>query len=307
MKIEIESFVGFIAARYKIQLAREVGQPQPWSDDPILQRFKFCNIFRELDRTSLWIAKYWREPNKNDPDFWFASVLARRCINLPATLREIGYPIPWDPQNFLSVLERRKKAGKPIFNSTAYRLILSGQSGDLGELQAELILNHLWTSRKIYRPRGDDTLRTFHDRLAAVRFMGDFYTAQVVADVKYIGLLPHVRDWWTFAASGPGSRRGLNRVLGRPANTVWMEKDWFKELHALRNAIIPALGEAVIPRMHAQDLQNCLCEFDKYERIRLGEGDGRKFTPSLKPLPVVPRERQPGAQAPEGRPCRLTS
>jgi hypothetical protein len=32
--------------------------------------------------------------------------------------------------------------------------------------------------------------------------------------------------------------------------------------------------------LHAQDLQNCLCEFDKFERARLGEGKPkRKFRP----------------------------
>jgi hypothetical protein len=30
--------------------------------------------------------------------------------------------------------------------------------------------------------------------------------------------------------------------------------------------------KARMPQLHAQDLQNCLCEFDKYERVRLGEG-----------------------------------
>ena len=37
----------------------------------------------------------------------------------------------------------------------------------------------------------------------------------------------------------------------------------------------------VMPRMHAQDLQNCLCEFDKYERERLGEGHPKQRYPGL--------------------------
>ena len=32
--------------------------------------------------------------------------------------------------------------------------------------------------------------------------------------------------------------------------------------------------------LHAADLQNCLCEFDKMERVRLGEGKPkRRFVP----------------------------
>jgi hypothetical protein len=29
--------------------------------------------------------------------------------------------------------------------------------------------------------------------------------------------------------------------------------------------------------LHAQDIQNCLCEFDKYERVRLGEGTPKQL------------------------------
>jgi hypothetical protein len=45
--------------------------------------------------------------------------------------------------------------------------------------------------------------------------MGSFQSGQVLANLKY-GQLKSAADWWTFAASGPGSRRGLNRVLGVP-------------------------------------------------------------------------------------------
>jgi len=34
-------------------------------------------------------------------------------------------------------------------------------------------------------------------------------------------------------------------------------------------------AEVGMPKIHMQDLQNCLCEFDKYERVRLGEGRPR--------------------------------
>jgi alpha-glutamyl/putrescinyl thymine pyrophosphorylase clade 1 len=281
----VDQLVQFIIARHNVYLARVAGKPQPWSDDPILQHNKFCNIFREDDRVTRWIAKNWREPHKDDRDLWFALVIARRCINLPNTLKKLGYPVPWDPDHFLRVLKRRKRKGKLVFNSTAYKLIVGGQSGDLAEPQVELILNPLWHARSELRPHSDDTLQTFHDRLAATPFMGNSYSAQIVADLKYVGRLRHASDWWDFAASGPGSRRGLNRVLGRPTNAPWREGDWIRQLDLLRKPIVPVLEKAGLPRMHAQDLQNCLCEFNKYERIRLGEGKGRKFVPNPKPLP----------------------
>lgn len=206
MTDNVKRFVAFILARHAVYVARDAGKPQPWSSDPILQRFKFCNVFREDDRVTRWITRHWREPHCDDRHLWFALVVARRCVNFPRTLRQLGYPVPWNPDHFLRVLARRKRNGKPIFNSEPYKLILSGQSGSLSELHVELILNPLWHARSEFRPRSDDTLQSFHDRLAAAPFMGNFYAAHVVADLKYVGKL---RD----AATGGPSRRPV-RVRG---------------------------------------------------------------------------------------------
>jgi hypothetical protein len=285
MSHNVKYFLKFILARYEIYVARQTGMPRPWSTDAILQRYKFCNTYRELDRVTRQIAKLWREPHKDDRHLWFALVVARRCVNLPATLAGIGFPVPWDPDHFLRVLERRKKSGKQVFNSEPYKLIVSGQSGDLGQLHVKFVLDPVWQDRDRLRPHSDDTLQSFYERLAAVPFMGGFYAAQIVADLKYVGKLRHARDWWDFSASGPGSRRGLNRVLDHRTDGPWRESDWVNQLYLLRKAIAPALAKAGLPQMHAQDTQNCLCEFDKYERIRLGEGKGRKFVPNPKQLP----------------------
>ena len=145
-------------------MAREVGKPRPWSSDPILESYKFCNVAREDDRVTRWIAHNWREPHKEDRHLSFALVVARRCINLPGTLKKLGYPVPWDADHSLRVLARNRK-GKPVFNPAAYKLIVSGQSGDLAELQVELILNPLWHARDKFRPHSDDTLQSFYDRL----------------------------------------------------------------------------------------------------------------------------------------------
>ena len=95
---------------------------------------------------------------------------------------------------------------------------------------------------------------------------------QIIADLKYMKRLRHAEDWWSWACPGPGSRRGLNRVLGRAPEVAWTNGNWFSHLTALRREIRPLIKAAQMPKIHAQDLQNCLCEYDKYERERLGQG-----------------------------------
>jgi hypothetical protein len=139
------------------------------------------------------------------------------------------------------------------------------------------VLTPLWNQRDYIRPITDDSLASFAERLSGFTGMGSFLSAQVVADIKYVEPLKSASDWWTWASSGPGSRRGLNRVMGFPTDNKWNEAKWLstlRELHAKVNELAPDM-----PPLHAQDLQNCLCEFDKWKRVQLGEGRPRALYP----------------------------
>jgi hypothetical protein len=100
--------------------------------------------------------------------------------------------------------------------------------------------------------------------------LASFMAAQVVADLKYARGPKKWADFHTFAASGPGSKRGLNRVLGRDKDAPMPEAEFRRVLAMLRLAVSARL--ASWEPITAQDIQNCLCEYDKYERARTGEG-----------------------------------
>ena len=50
-----ETFVYFIHERESIRLRKESGLHQPWTVDPILNDYYFCNINREDDKTTKYI------------------------------------------------------------------------------------------------------------------------------------------------------------------------------------------------------------------------------------------------------------
>ncbi len=251
-----------------------------WTCDPILAAYRFTNVYRELDKVTVWIAQNWRGPHADDPDIWFAMVVAR-FVNRPETLAEVGYPVPWRPQHFLRVMAKRKRRGLKLYGG-AY--LIGADSGTPGrptaEYQVAEVFNPMWNQRERLRPRGCNTLNSYHMLLGQLVGLSSFMAGQVVADLRYVEPLRSADDWETFACSGPGSRRGLNRILGRPVKSPWTEDDWRLENERLR---IWFNGEWVdrfaLERLHGQDMNNVECEFDKMERVRLGEGRPRARYP----------------------------
>jgi len=267
----MQQLLNFITERESIRRKREAGLPFPWTDNPILRDYKFCNISREHDAVTKGVAALYREPHKDDPDLWFALVVARRAVNWPDTLKEIGYPVPWGPDRFKAVIRARQAAGLKAFEAQAYKVMVSGQRGEQVDLIVNHVLNPIWERRSHYRPRYADTLATFCARLSEAPFMGGFYSGQVVADLKYVQLTD-APDWWTFAVSGPGSRRGLDRVMGRAPRKYWPESEWYAEFRKLYEAMKLPIHAATGLTLHAADFQSCLCEYDKLCRLLNGEG-----------------------------------
>lgn len=275
-------FRDFVWERMRIYERKEVAlAPPPWTKDPILQKYSFTNVFREHDRTTRWIARNWRHPNGGHPDLWFAMMVAR-MVNRPATLQTLGYPRRWDREKFERVL-REVKARDGVMLSAAYIISTNGQAVDKVTFLGHT-LGNAWSIRDRVRLGRGDTLASFAERLRRVNGLGSFLTGQIIADVKQERGQPIYmsNDRATWATPGPGSRRGLNRVQGAGLHDHLRDAVWLEAVQELRK-MINADSHPIMKPLDAQDTQNCLCEFDKYERTRLGEGrPKRHYTPTTK-------------------------
>lgn len=271
-----DRLVAFIVERESVRKRREAGEPRPWTSDPILQTYRFCNVHREDDEVTKWIRVNWREPYSSCEDLWHLMCLAR-WVNEPGTLRQYQernkkFPA-WNRKSLVEVHGLRQGLGVRFYNP-AYMITTAGTRQDKLEYVCDK-LDNLWKSRSGFRPRKEDTLNSWHMLLSGFDGLGSFLAGQVVADMRYVDPLRQASDWQTFACSGPGSRRGLNRALGRNPKAPWCESDWRQAHYKLQVRVSQILRRHRI-ELHGQDLQNVCCEWDKYERIRLGEGRARQ-------------------------------
>jgi hypothetical protein len=281
MKMNLDVPLRWIRRREDIREEKEAGKPWPWTDDPILRDYSFCNVRREHDKVTKWIATNFRTPNADDPNLWFAMTVAR-FVNKPETLARLGYPTNgWDREHF----KRTLRAINGSAFGAAYVIPNGGAKKPKIDYVADDILHPLWKGREHLVPKPGISLQTYCDRLTQFNGVGGFYAGQIIADLKYVEPMRSARDWMTFAVSGPGSENGLNRVFGREPKRKWSNSDWQNAFRRFEAAIRPELEHIGLGDLHGQDLQNCLCEISKYWRALNGEGrPKRRYSPPAPPL-----------------------
>jgi hypothetical protein len=283
----IERFVAFIKEREAIRIRRASGEPWPWTQDDVLQHYRFTNIHREDDAVSQHYQKTVRNRYSNSPLVLPGTILYRwfnRTTTCDALFNEPKYY--GNHTVFEEYIEKRDYAilsdcinNLPPPHVTGAFII----TGKPGYPKAQGILRYfhewcqtpwidLYDSWKVSPP----LLSEMYVWITA-EGLGSFMKGQIVADLKYLPFMLNVRDWWFWATPGPGSMKGLNIVLGRNMHDRWPKDDWIVHLMRLSDTVAPMLEDAGLGKMHNQDLQNCLCEYSKYTKTIRGVGRPRQI------------------------------
>lgn len=286
-------FIYWIKERESIRVKKEAGLPKPWSDNPIFQTYRFCNVEREKDTVSIWIKENWIEPYRDHPNLWFAMIVAR-LFNWPPTLDIIGFPTmianidDWKQRARMLLKSHRDVGGEKIFTG-AYLVSTNGVKMDKIDYILDRVLTPIWergrapyTISFMGEGRGweedQESLEEYWTFLRQFDGLGSFMAGQVVADLKFTPLLENASDWMTWAPLGPGSIRGLNRYHGRPIDKALRQDQGLCEIREQQKLIEDELGW-LLP---AHNIQNCNCEFYKYTKIKYNGGRTRSLYPGLK-------------------------
>lgn len=302
----LERFVGFVAERQRAWYRRVVlGEEPPWSADEVLRRRRFTNVYRLLDPGTQYAIQAILDREAPGPDRVF-NALVYRLVGRAETHAHVGFQRleDFDVEAFESALKERRDGngdedGQPVFTG-AY--LVAGYSGYGGSDKVENVARLFGDARDRFDGFWAEVRDASgpEDAYAAIRGLpgfGNFLAYQVLVDLLYPlpshggeSLLPHSPNEW--AAAGPGAKRGLERLIGdgggRGEADVseldamrWLWRNLGAEFDRLGIDFVwlrDEAGERVEPSL--ADVQNCCCEFHKYETVRTGEGrTRRRFRP----------------------------
>lgn len=265
--LQRREFQGIVAGQ---QLSWKHG----WSDDPVMGLNRYCNVHREDDKVTRWLATNWRPKHHA---VW--EIVLARMVNYIPTLEEISFhmgPLEFNLGVIRDIMKTRRARGDKVFTS-AYTISTCGKSMDKIDYVVDWVVARTkdLEEQPVDCPFWDNGLAGAHTWMMQVDGLGSFLAAQVVADLKNTAGHPlqTAPDWWTWAAPGPGSLRGLEAFWERPCTPRTFAQDikecWFQ--------VEPSID--LMPRISMQDFQNCLCEFSKYMKIKEGRGHARnKYT-----------------------------
>ena len=285
---ELNRYCYWQIERENIRLQKEVSQlPPPWTSDSILREYKFCQVFREDDRTTRWFKTHIREPMKNSPDVLMATVIFRWFNWIPTGRTLIKHDLlkNWNRKKAIEEITKQ-----PKWITGAY-IIKTPNGMDKVTGVAECV-SHMWQDRE-YLAKEIVKTKSLEDTWTLLRdypYMGPFMAYEVVTDLRHTYLLEDAEDVLTWANAGPGAMRGLNRLTGRELGYSKRSHDWVGEMQELYKIVQAKLPAHILQRndmkYEMREIEGGLCEFDKYSRIFKGEGRTRSIY-KQNSLPIV--------------------
>ena len=280
----VQRFFYWIRERHSIHLRKEAGEPKPWTDDEVLQTQFFTNPYRENDKVTRWFHENIRRHVADDPMRATMATIIFRWFNLPSTAEvlmkgkaEFGLLEQWRGATARDRLIKVRESGKAVFTG-AY--IITGYGMENGKVEGVCdAITTVWKDRKslVADIVDANSLEYTVNRLSVYPYIGRFMSYEVACDLRYTSVLRDATDICTWANPGPGARRGLNRLYGRDKDTRRSVDDCNDEMRYLYELSKDVVGD--LPPLEMRGIEHSLCEFDKYERVRLNDGRSKRRYP----------------------------
>lgn len=276
---EAFDFYWIFAARRQAAFERRMaGNPPPWSDDPIIQTFKFCNVYRAADRVSQYMIRHviYGNAKDNELDRIFR-IVAFRTFSRPEAWRGVelllGHPPGLDDLangEFERALDAVKNRIGGLYTGAFILCATKAFGYDQKHKNHVALFKQMFLREQMgQRLLSARSLKDVVEILERFPLMGPFMSYQTAVDLNYSDLINFSEDSYTQA--GPGALRGMRKAFldsgdYTPSDLVhWMVDRQETEFQRLGLSFHGLWGR----RLHAIDCQGLFCELDKYCREAL--------------------------------------
>ena len=296
------AFWNFVTARQEIWFNKTILKlpREQWTSNPVLQIAKFTNVYRLLDRNTQYCVEEILEPEGYD---WerLARLLTYRWFNRIETFNALAHILPigmtsnaTEPYIIATAIQQYANSTKTKLFTGAYLCGVSDQGGgDSKELNYALIFCNMYRAidnilELLNNPAC--SLENLCQSLQILPCIGGFISYQFALDMMYPlqrlkgnSLAPYC-DVNSYCDIGPGCKKGLacmgvvgnNTLLLRACRELYGKH--VSELHRRGFKWIRTDIDEAVP-LSLGDIENCLCEFSKFDRIAKGGHIKTKYHP----------------------------
>ena len=293
-----ETYWRFAAKRQCLFLRRIRGSPPPWTNDPVLERYRFTNAYRASDRVSQYLIRHVLYDGEQTAfELFFRTMIFKlfnRIETWEALVSRLGTPTAttYQPEEYARVLDGLLQRQSRLY-SAAY-IIPSPKLGHARKHRNHLHLLDLMLFDEVPSRIADaNSLEAAYLILKQYPSIGPFLAFQFTIDLNYSAFLDFSE--MDFVVAGPGARDGIRRCFAdtgglNDADVIRAVSD-LREDEFSRQAIdFPDLWGRPLQLV---DLQNLFCEVDKYARVIHPSSPGasrrtrikQKYRPSTSRLP----------------------
>lgn len=261
--------------RQSIKMRRDAGLQPPWTKDEVFQKYRFCNVHREDDKTTQWFRNEVR-----------SKLAGLRVVEATVIFRwmnriETGEIIKdlllngWNRDE----AKRRLQDVRPLVTGAYMIKTRTGMSKLDGMLAA---IDDALPQLPVMVAKWGSSIEAATEDLLAIDGLGRFLAYEITTDLRWTPVLNQAADILTWANAGPGCTHGLGRLFDDPWKWKRGDKIHQQEMvdvmqELVRQSQDPMRWPANWTAWEMRTAEHWSCEYDKHCRGLAGERLKRRF------------------------------
>lgn len=295
----------FIAERMNIWYKRVIlKQPEPWTDDPILQQYKFTNVIRDLDKLSIYERKHILNKIDEIQDNWCENKILKWKQSILLNIMIFRLWVKIDTYEVHGFIDLSNPFWKDNWNTAKQQLLERREKG-ISNFTAAYYVNDLHIANPDRSTRNNKTqnaiclveywmnhideiydwgivqsrnMREQLDYFQTLRCVGAFTAYEWCCSIAEITRYckNHLVNWTQDNDTnvGPGAQRGINWIFKNTGGLtdyqciLWLRSIWKQELQkrGTYDRFVSQLPKEMNGDIDLRVIEHCLCETQKYNK-----------------------------------------